>query len=75
MTDDTPTEIDAVDKTVYHTLAIGVVDGIQSWKGKPHKPPEIDTDRERPLYYKVGYILGTIIQAAVLVVLAWLGFA
>lgn len=53
----------------WHAFSIGFYDGMKSWRVRPGELPENDDVQKEPHYYTGAYVLGTVLQAFVAVVL------
>jgi len=51
----------------WHALAHGVFNGMRSWKARPGALPDNEDVQKEPHYYKGGYVIGTLVQAAVVI--------
>jgi len=52
----------------WHSFSIGFYDGMKSPKTRPKKLPENPDIQEEPHYYKGAYVLGTVLQLAIIVI-------
>jgi len=60
----------------WHAVGHGLYDGLRSWRGKPQRPPPDNPDVDKEIhYYKGGYVVGTIVQALLMLALAYAGLS
>jgi len=52
----------------WHALAHGLYNGMRSWTARPGELPENADVQKEPHYYKGSYVAGTLLQAAIVVV-------
>lgn len=53
----------------WHSFTHGVYDGMKNPKARPKGLPELEDVQKEPHYYKGGYIIGTLLQLGIMVVL------
>lgn len=53
-----------------HAAAHGIYDGMRSWQMRPGELPENADVQAEPAYYKGGYVVGTLLQATIVLVSA-----
>lgn len=58
--------------TEWHSFGHGVYAGMRDLAARPGDLPEIEDVQEEPHYYKGGYILGTLFQLIVMLVVVHL---
>lgn len=51
----------------WHALSLGVYDGMKSWRARPDGLPDNDDVQAEPHYYTGGYVIGTLLQLAIVV--------
>lgn len=56
-----------------HAAAHGLYDGMKSYKATPGELPDIEDVQDEKPYYKFFYVVGTILQVLILVVVLHLG--
>jgi hypothetical protein len=52
----------------WHSLSLGVFDGMKTWRIKPKKMRDNRDVEAEPHYYSGGYVIGTLIQLIIVVV-------
>lgn len=57
----------------WHAFAIGVYDGMKSWRARPGELPENKDVQKEPHYYKGAYIIGTLLQLLIVAALGYFG--
>jgi len=57
----------------WHALAHGAFDGMRTWRVRPTKLPDNPDVQAEPHYYKGAYVLGTLLQAVLVLAGAALG--
>lgn len=50
-----------------HALSLGIYDGMKTWRVRPTELPDNDDVQKEPHYYTAGYVLGTLLQLAIVV--------
>jgi len=56
-----------------HAFAIGLYNGMRSWRVRPTGLPDNDDVQTEPHYYKGAYVIGTLLQAAIALAVASTG--
>lgn len=57
----------------WHALAHGMYNGMKDWRVRPGKIPDNPDVQAEPHYYKGGYVVGTVVQGAIVAATAWVG--
>jgi len=50
------------------SLALGIFDGMKTWRVRPKEMRENKNVQENPQYYSFGYVVGTLLQLLVFAV-------
>lgn len=58
--------------TEWHAFTIGIYDGLARLRPYPNSLPDNPDVRAEPHYFKGGFVLATLLQVAVLLVVIWL---
>ena len=58
----------------WHAAAHGAYDGMRSWKARPGELPDNPDVQAEPHYYKGAYVIGTVLQALIVVGVVLAGF-
>lgn len=53
----------------WHATAHGLYDGMRTWKLRPTDLPNNNDVQNEPQYYKAFYVIGTLIQLAIVILL------
>jgi len=51
-----------------HSLALGIYDGMKTWRVRPEEMRDNEDVEAEPHYYSGGYVVGTLLQLLVVVV-------
>lgn len=54
----------------WHALSFGVYHGMKTWRVRPKGLPENDDIQSEPHYYTGGYVIGTLLQLGIVLLLA-----
>lgn len=49
----------------WHAFCHGLYDGMRDWRARPGDLPENEDVQKEPHYYKGAYVLGTLLQVAI----------
>jgi len=54
--------------TEWHSLALGVYDGMKTWRVRPKEMRDNKDVENEPHYYAGGYVVGTLLQLLIVIV-------
>lgn len=57
----------------WHAFSLGFYDGMRDWRVRPGELPDNPDVAKEPHYYKGAYVLGTLLQALIVIGVAYAG--